>query len=142
MRPKLPALIALAVMTALPAAGGAGERAKLVADLTGAAGPAAGDPDGAGRAEIVLDTSKLRLCYALSASGIAPATAAHIHRGGAGETGRPVIRLVAPRDGQSNACVEVSAYDANEILRRPEAFYVSVRTAEFPAGALRGQLQR
>jgi hypothetical protein len=140
MRPRLSALIILALLTGLPSVASA-ERATLVAELSGS-GQAGGDPDGSGRAAITLDTARLSLCYALTATGIAPPTTADIRRGAATETGRPVVRLVAPRDGESRKCVEVTAYDANELLRHPEAFYVNVRTEDFPAGALRGQLQR
>src|SRR5687767_3215409 len=103
MRPKLSALVVLAV-TALPSIGASGERARLVAVLSGAGGPTGGDPDGSGRAEMTLDTARLSLCYALTATGIAPATGAHIHRGSSADTGRSVIRLLAPRNGESRAC--------------------------------------
>jgi hypothetical protein len=142
MPPRMSVFLLVAVLTGLPSAGPAAERTTLVAVLSGSAAPDGGDPDGAGRAELTVDTGRQRLCYALTTSGIAPASAAHIHRGAATDTGRSVVRLVPPRDGESRACVELTDYDAYEILRRPESFYVNVRNAEYPAGALRGQLQR
>jgi hypothetical protein len=138
MRSKLSPLVLVALLTALPSVAAA-ERGTLVATLSGAP---AGDPDGAGRAQITVDTARLRLCYAITATGIAPASGAGIHRGSPTDNARPVIRLVAPADGESRSCVEVSSYDAHEMLRRPESFYVSVRNDEHPTGALRGQLAK
>ena len=141
MRSTLSPLVFVALLAGGPAvAAPAAAPVPLVAVLSGS--PTAGDPDGSGRAELTLDTARLRLCYALAATGIAPASAASLNRGPATDTGRPVVRLVAPRDGESRNCVELTPYDANEILRHPENYYVSIRNAEHPAGALRGQLQR
>ena len=134
------ALAALALMTAEAAAAATtAQTGTFVAQLSGA-GEAAGDPDGSGRAQISVDTGRQRLCYALTATGIAPASAAGLHRGA--PTGRPLVRMVPPKDGDSRACVELSAHDANDILRRPETYVVSVRNAEHPDGALRGQLTK
>ena len=113
------------------------------ATLSGAAeAPGPGDPDGAGTAEVTVDVAEPRLCYELSVSGIAEAAAAHIHRGAAGIDGPPVVTLESPGDGESGGCVSVTRELAAEIVARPANFYVNVHNAEFPAGAVRGQLQR
>ena len=82
------------------------------------------------------------LCYELSVRNIAPATAAHIHEAPAGETGPVVVTLEAPTDGSSSGCIDVGRVLAKEILQDPSDYYVNVHNAEFPGGALRGQLSR
>jgi hypothetical protein len=75
-------------------------------------------------------------------SGIAPATAAHIHVGAAGVAG-PVVVPLAPPTGTSSGCVTgVSPELIKAITQNPQNYYVNVHNAEFPAGALRGQLSK
>jgi hypothetical protein len=82
------------------------------------------------------------LCYELSVSGIAPATMAHIHEAPVGEAGPVRVDLRKPSDGSSSGCVEVGRTLAKEILQDPSDYYVNVHNAEFPGGALRGQLSK
>ncbi|RED16829.1 CHRD domain-containing protein [Parasphingopyxis lamellibrachiae] len=114
------------------------------ADLTGAAEvPGPGDPDGAGIATLDWDSEDEQLCYALSIDDIDPATAAHVHRGAAGEAGPPVITLDTPgADGGSDGCVEISSSLRRELRDNPGGFYVNVHNEPHPAGAVRGQLER
>ena len=116
----------------------------LSATLTGAAEvPGPGDTDGAGTVSIRLNQGKKQVCYELTVSNIATATAAHIHRGGSTVAGPVVITLEAPADGSSSGCVEgVSDELIKEIRQNPENFYVNVHNAPFPAGAVRGQLTK
>ena len=48
----------------------------------------------------------------------------------------------APSDGFSSGCVDVGRALAKEILKNPADYYVNVHNAEFPGGALRGQLSK
>jgi hypothetical protein len=112
----------------------------LVAALSGDAVVGGGDEDGQGTAALRLSADMLRLCYDLSVSDIADATAAHIHRGEAGRDGPPVITLSAPREGASSDCIDVAADVVRELLASPEGFYVNVHNPDFPGGAIRGQL--
>lgn len=114
----------------------------LTAAMTGAAeAPGPGDPDGSGSATIRIDPLAAgRVCYDLSVSGIAPATAAHIHRGALGVPGPVVVTLTAPSAGSSSGCVDVAAALGSEILTMPAGFYVNVHNAAYPDGAVRGQL--
>lgn len=110
--------------------------------LTGAAEvPGPGDPDGSGTATITLNHGQGEVCFELVVSGIAPATAAHIHVGPAGVAGPVVVPLAAPTSGTSSGCVTgVDQGLIKAITQNPENYYVNVHNAEFPAGALRGQL--
>ncbi len=108
--------------------------------LTGAAEvPGPGDPDGRGFAFVRWNTDSGLICYNVFVRRIAPATAAHIHVGDENTAGPVVQALEAPADGYSSGCVDndalAAALDAN-----PNNYYVNVHNAEFPAGAVRGQL--
>jgi hypothetical protein len=114
---------------------------RYVASLTGSQEvPTPGDPDGGGTADVKIADGTTSLCYELIVRNIAPATAAHIHRGERGVAGPPVVPLMAPTSRRSEACADVSEALAAEIKANPAAFYVNVHNAEFPAGAIRGQL--
>ena len=83
-----------------------------------------------------------QICYTLTAEGVAPITAAHIHVGPAGVAGPVVVPLVPPDpvSGTSSACAEVDRDLARAIIQNPGNYYVNVHNAEYPAGARRGQL--
>jgi hypothetical protein len=104
--------------------------------------PGPGDPDGTGTASISLNYGLAEVCYALSAIDIEPAAAAHVHRGAVGVAGPVVIPLEPPTGGTSSDCVSVDRELIKELLQHPEAFYVNVHNAPFPAGAIRGQLRK
>ena len=111
------------------------------ADLNGAAEvPGPGDPDGWGRATMAFNDTTNTICTDLEVRDIGPVTAAHIHRGGPGEAGPPVVPLDAPDDNDSNDCDVVGDALLDEISRNPAGFYVNVHTAEYPQGAIRGQI--
>ena len=114
----------------------------LTAVLNGAnERPGLGDADGAGFAVVRLDAAAGTVSYSLLADGIAPPTMAHIHRGLPDVAG-PVVVNFAPVFANGSATGTVNATPAliSEIVGNPGAFYVNVHTADFPAGAIRGQL--
>ena len=132
-------LILSSAAIAQPAAEGG---RKLTATLTGAAEVPAGDPDGSGTAKFTVNPGQGRICYTVMVSGIAMPTAAHIHIGAAG-TAPPnnvVVPLEAPADGDAEACADVSRELALAILKDPSNYYINVHNADYPTGALRGQL--
>jgi hypothetical protein len=112
-----------------------------------------GDPNGRGEVYVFgIDGDPTTLCYVLTVQGIEPATAAHIHTGEAGENGPVVANLAAPADGNAADCLtegEVGPgttpkFPTGEtvaaILANPEGYYVNVHNADYPGGAIRGQL--
>lgn len=122
---------------------------ELKSTLTGANEvPGPGDADGTGTASVRLQPGLGRLCYTITVSNITlPATGAHIHQGAAGVAGpvvvplsNPVASSTAPTVGTSTGCTNVSRTLVSQILANPAGFYVNVHTADFPAGAVRGQL--
>jgi len=116
---------------------------QLFAGLSGGAEvPGPGDPDGGGFAvvEVFLDLGQI--CGFTEVSGIAPATAAHIHAGAAGVAGPVVITLPTPNaDGLGEGCVDgLDPALLQSVIADPGAFYLNVHTADYPDGAVRGQL--
>jgi hypothetical protein len=113
----------------------------LTTTMTGAAEvPGPGDPDGSGTAELRLNPGQAQICYTLTVSNIAPATAAHIHVGPVGVAGPVVVPLVPPTSGTSSGCASVDRELVLAIIQNPENYYVNVHNAVYPAGAIRGQL--
>jgi len=102
--------------------------------------PGPGDVDGAGSAFLTFNQGQGMICWDLSVTDIVTATAAHIHEGEMGVAGPVVVTLSPPVDGSSFGCTEVDAELIKEIRQNPTGFYVNVHNAEFPAGAIRGQL--
>ncbi|CAN5701546.1 CHRD domain-containing protein [soil metagenome] len=126
-----------------------------------------GDPRGRGEAYVFgIDGNPTTLCYVLLVDSIGElhlppgnGRQAHIHRGPRGANGPVVVNLAWPQDGRAADCISETrvlpngspafARDANgnllnsvaDILTNPDAFYINVHNAEYPAGAVRGQLK-
>lgn len=98
------------------------------------------DSDGWGRARIGIHQTTHELCTDLEVRSIGSVTSVQIYRGGPGAAGEPVARIERPDDNDSWDCKQVGEALAQEIESNPSAFYVEVRTEEFPNGAIRGQL--
>jgi hypothetical protein len=112
----------------------------FAATLIGANEVPAADPDGTGTARIAINDVTNQVCTHLTVHNIGPVTAAHIHQGKAGVNGPPVISLDAPDDTDSDDCDTVPDALVDSLLRDPGSFYVNVHTAEYPNGAIRGQI--
>ena len=117
--------------------------------LVAALAPAEGVPAGpGGRLTLSGNAGQSELCYALRVSGIAPATAAHLHRGSAGAAGPEVWLLLTPNAaGYVRECAEaptrgLSGPLIRELTKAPGQFYVDVHNAAYPSGVLHGQLER
>jgi|tagenome__1003787_1003787.scaffolds.fasta_scaffold20986038_6 hypothetical protein len=109
--------------------------------LVGESESPAGDPVGNGTATVRLRLGQAQACFKLAAKNLPAAVAAHIHSGAAGSSGPVVIPLATPgADGTSAGCASTTRALVASILKNPAGFYVNVHTAEFPGGAIRGQL--
>ena len=102
--------------------------------------PGPGDPDGTGTATITLNPGKGEVCYELMVDKIATANAAHIHSGAVDKAGPPILTLKAPANGSSKECTTLERDKIMDIIKNPASYYVNVHNAEFPDGAVRGQL--
>jgi hypothetical protein len=114
------------------------------AEVNAAGVPNQGDLDGIGTANITLNQGQGEICFEITVSGITlPAAAAHIHVAPVTSPGPIVVPLSAPNaSGVSSGCVNVDRDLIKAIRQNPEAYYVNVHNADFPAGALRGQLSK
>jgi hypothetical protein len=107
------------------------------------------DPDGFGFAFV--SAKKDTVCHVTSWARINPPFAGHIHRGAAGINGPIVVPFFQstptdPLPATFNAvdgCIGgVDPALIAEIRDNPAGFYVNLHTADFPGGAIRGQLHR
>ena len=118
----------------------AGGRAFTIA-LTGEAESPAGDPVATGTATVRLRAGQGQLCYEVAADNLPPAVAMHIHRGATGVAGPVVVPLATPgAEGTASGCAPAGRPLVAAILASPATFYLNIHTAEFQAGAIRGQL--
>ena len=109
--------------------------------LTGEAETPAGDPVATGTSSVRLRAGQGQVCYQIAGKNLPPAVAAHIHSGAAGVAGPVVIPLNTPdAAGASSGCAPAGRPLVSSILKAPASYYVNVHTAEFPGGAIRGQL--
>jgi hypothetical protein len=113
-------------------------------ELIGAAEvPGPGDPDGSGTATLTINPGLGQVCYTIEVAGVAPLTGAHIHEAPSTGSGDVVVGLPVPVGSLGGTgCVAVSRELAVDIITNPSEYYVNVHNAEFPRGALRGQLDR
>jgi hypothetical protein len=103
--------------------------------------PGPGDPDGKGTASITLDDAKNTACYELKYEGIGKVTAAHVHTGAQGKSGPPAIDFKPDQNGDKG-CVPADAMTLKAVRDNPGGHYVNLHTAEYPSGAIRGQLAK
>lgn len=142
--------VVLALTLLIPAAPAQAKATVLQATLTGPAEvPGPGDEDATGIARVRINVKQRSACFLLVVTDVVlPATAAHIHAGAAGVAGDIVVTLAAPTElgssgfGLATGC----ARDQDRALLRairtsPGDYYVNVHNADFPGGALRGQLE-
>jgi len=109
--------------------------------------PAAGDPDGRGVGAVAL-RGRTTVRFAATWSGIAQPTAGHVHTGGVAQAGPVVVPFFAIPTGVPAGIngiagqVTVDAAVVRAIKRNPSGHYFNLHNVEFPAGAIRGQLNR
>ena len=142
---RRPAVVALAILAlvALAGCGKSSSATKLRASMSGGAEvPGPGNDNASGIATVTPEPEKDRVCFDLKVNGVASPTAAHIHRGVKGQKGDIVVALDPPANGSSKGCKPTDRALAKEIADKPGDFYVNVHNAQFPNGAVRGQLSK
>lgn len=134
------ALIAIASLSACATVAGAVGESWSTALVGNQEVPGPGDPDGTGTAKVTADATTNTVCVDIAVQAISRPTMAHIHRGARGVAGPPVVTLTAPVGGASKECLTVEKAMAAAIIADPAGYYVNIHTADFPAGAIRGQI--
>lgn len=137
---SLTSSIALACLLAGSALATGG--APRVATLSGANEVPPADLDGSGSATITLNVGQATVCWDYSVQAIATSySGAHIHRAPVGVNGPVVVPLSLPdAAGNASGCRTADPALIQAIIDFPENYYVNVHNAEFPGGAIRGQL--
>jgi CHRD domain len=120
---------------------------QLEASLSGANEVPPADPDGTGTAKVTAAGSLV--CWQVSWANIGTPTRGHIHQAPAGVNGPIVVPFFEAPGGLPSTLDSVDGCTAgvDQALVRaihtgPSGFYVNLHNAEFPGGAIRGQLHR
>lgn len=148
----LPVAAAAVIGTALAAPVPQGGR-KFTTALSGqnevnAAHPTggAGDPDGTGTAAITVNVGQQRVCWNITVNNIAAPTRGHIHNAPVLVNGPIVVGFFEPTTVALKGCTPttqpIDRRLLTDIIQHPQNYYVNVHTADFPAGAIRGQLHK
>ena len=113
------------------------------AELRGSNEVHPGDMDGSGMAEISFADELTRVCWDLNdLENLAPITGAHIHRGARGVDGPVVLPLKQATEGGWRGCSSDTSWVQQAFADGLSNYYVNVHTAEYPKGAIRGQLRQ
>lgn len=152
-------VVTLTLSTALVAgSGGAWAGASRIHEtaLTGAEEvPGPGDPNATGRATVRLSRpSQRQICVDISWANVSgedgdtsndAVVAAHIHEAPTGTAGPVVFTIFSGQSlapsGSHSMCGSARPSLVTAIRNHPEDYYVNLHSREYPAGAIRGQLE-
>ena len=106
-----------------------------------------GDPDGTGTGRITVNLGQDRVCWEFTVSNIDPPTRGHIHKAPAGSNGDIVVdffNATAGTVGPLSGCTTTPLGKEllKDIMQNPSAYYLNLHNPAFPAGAIRGQLEK
>ena len=111
-------------------------------NLLSAPGPGrepAGEPGGSGLAVITIDPATNEFCWSFSGlKNVTAPTDARLYPYEPGELGREGLRLGAVY--KPSGCIGLLPQELVPIERRPPLWVISIHTARFPAGAVRGRI--
>ena len=106
----------------------------------------AGDPDGTGTAHVAINPGQQRVCWDITVNNIAAPTRGHIHKAPVRVNGPIVVTFFEANNVALKGCTSttqpVDQALLMDIIRHPREYYVNVHNADFPAGAVRGQMAK
>ena len=115
--------------------------------LTGTQEVPPADLDGTGQGQVKIKGKTGEVCIKFKKiQNIQPAIAAHIHQAPVGVDGPIVVVAATPAQAgkkyqkSGKSCSFPSAALVTQLQNNPAGFYLNVHTADFPGGAIRGQL--
>ena len=133
------------IFACLTAASASAQVSVYTAFLTGAAEtPNPADPDGVGFIVMTFDSSAGTITFTAFAQNILfPPTGSHIHRGAAGVTGPVIIpfNMLFVGGVSAGTLTGIAPSLFAEIVANPPGYYFNIHNADFPGGAIRGQLR-
>jgi hypothetical protein len=103
--------------------------------------PGPGDPNGRGVSFIDLNPTLGRVCIDVRYRNLAPPDLMHIHDGAKGVAGPIVVNLTDTLDGSPRCVTGVDPALVTDIRDNPLEYYCNIHNGDFPAGAIRGQLE-
>jgi len=107
-----------------------------------------GDTDGSATGSITVNVGQQRVCWEFTAvNNIAVPNRGHIHKAPAGTNGAIVVdffNVAVGTQGPLTGCTTapLSRTLLVDIIEHPSAYYLNLHNADFPAGAIRGQLEK
>ena len=107
-----------------------------------------GDQDGSATGSITVNVGQDRVCWEFTnVMNVAPVNRGHIHRAPAGSNGGIVVdffNVTAGTQGPLTGCTTTPLGKdlLKDIIKNPSAFYLNLHNADFPGGAIRGQLEK
>jgi CHRD domain len=141
-RVAIRAAVAAAMLTVSALTASAAMSPVVSARMTGKAeAPKKGEENGSGFAVIRLNAAKGTVCWEFkNVKGVAKPNAAHIHKAPKGKAGPVVVPFGATY--KAKGCTKATKAIITAIESHPGAYYVNIHNAEYPGGAIRGQLVR
>lgn len=107
-----------------------------------------GDPDGSATGHITVNVGQQRVCWEFTnVTNIAAPHRGHIHKAAAGTNGAIVVdffNMPVGTPGPLTGCTTavISRALLKDIIQHPSAYYLNLHNEPFPAGAIRGQLEK
>lgn len=107
-----------------------------------------GDPDGSATGSITVNVGQDRVCWEFTnVTNVATVNRGHIHKAPAGSNGGIVVdffNVAAGTQGPLTGCTTTPLGKdlLKDIIQNPSAYYLNLHNADFPAGAVRGQLEK
>ena len=107
-----------------------------------------GDADGSATGSITVNVGQDRVCWEFTnVTNITVPHRAHIHKAASGTNGGIVVdffNVASGTQGPLTGCTTVALGKAllKDIIQNPSAYYLNLHNADFPGGAVRGQLEK
>jgi CHRD domain-containing protein len=118
------------------------------AEECNASGCGVGDPDGSATGHVTVNVGQQRVCWEFTnVANIAVPNRGHIHKAAAGSNGGIVVdffNVAVGTQGPLTGCTTavLTRELLNDIIQNPSSYYLNLHNEPFPAGAIRGQLEK